>query len=101
MAEILSLFTGGSIGGQMKRLEDDYAVVSRKRPILSKGKGTPQNEVDIVAIHMDDKKVLIGEVKRQRKNFKPELLQQKVELLRTKVFFKYDIDTKCFAIEDM
>lgn len=36
MAEILSLFTCGSIGGQMNRLEDDYGVVSRKRPVLSK-----------------------------------------------------------------
>ncbi len=179
MAEILSLFTGSSIGGQMKRLEEDYAVVSRKRPILSKdgtqtvryeiadnflrfwfryvnrnrdfiesgnlkglaelikadyptysgmvleryfrqklseqmiyrnigswwetskGKDTPQNEVDIVAVHTDNKRVLVGEVKRQRKNFKPELFQQKVELLRTKLFFRNTIDTKCFTIEDM
>ena len=67
----------------------------------SKGKDTPQNEVDIVAIHADNKKVLIGEVKRQRKNFKPELFQQKVELLRTKLFFKHEIETRCFTIEDM
>lgn len=179
MTEILSFFTGGSIGGQLKRLEDDYAVVNRKRPILakegsqnvryeiadnflrfwfryinrnqefieagnlrglaeliksdyptysgmvleryfrqklseqmiyrnigswwetSKGKDTSQNEVDIVAIHADNKKVLIGEVKRQRKNFKPELFQQKVELLRTKLFFKHEIETRCFTIKDM
>ena len=67
----------------------------------SKGKDTPQNEIDIVAIHADNKKVLIGEVKRQRKNFKPELFQQKVELLRTKFFFKHEIETRCFTIEDM
>ena len=36
MADILATFTGRSIGGQMKRLEDDYAVIRRKRPILSK-----------------------------------------------------------------
>lgn len=179
MAEILALFKGGSIGGQMKRLEDDYAVVSRKRPILSKdgtqnvryeiadnflrfwfryinqnqdfiesgnlkglaeliksdyptysgmvleryfrqklseqmlyrnigswwetakGKNIPQNEVDIVAIYADNKKVLIGEVKRQRKSFKPELFQAKVEQLRTKLFYKYEIETKCFTLEDM
>lgn len=179
MAEILALFTGGSIGGQMKRLEDDYAVVKRKRPILSKegtqnvryeiadnflrfwfryinrnqefiesgnlqglaeliksdyptysgmvleryfrqklseqmlyrnigswwetskGKDTPQNEVDIVAIYTDNKKVLIAEVNRQRKNFKPELFQQKVELLRSKLFYKNDIETRCLTLEDM
>ena len=32
MADILATFTGRSIGGQMKRLEDDYAVIRRKRP---------------------------------------------------------------------
>lgn len=179
MADILATFTGGSIGGQMKRLEEDYAVVSRKRPILSKegtqnvryeiadnflrfwfryvnrnrefiesgnlkglaelikadfptysgmtleryfrqqlaeqmayrnigswwetskGKDVQQNEVDIVAIYADDKRVLIGEVKRQRKNFKPELFQQKVELLRTKLFYRYDIETRCFTMKDM
>lgn len=179
MSKILSLFTGGSIGGQMKRLEDDYAVVKRKRPILSKegtqnvryeiadnflrfwfryinrnqefiesgnlyglaelikadyptysgmtleryfrqklaeqmlyrnigawwetskGKNTLQNEVDIVAIYADNKRVLIGEVKRNRKNFKPELFQQKVELLRTKLFYNNVIETDCFSLEDM
>ena len=29
MADILATFTGRSIGGQMKRLEDDYAVIRR------------------------------------------------------------------------
>ncbi|MBP3518242.1 MAG: ATP-binding protein [Parabacteroides sp.] len=179
MADILALFTGGSIGGQIKRLEEDYAVIGRKRPVLSKegtqnvryeiadnflrfwfryinrnrdfietgnlhglaelikadyptysgwvleryfrqqlseqmlyrnigswwetskGKGGAQNEVDIVAIHADGKRVLIGEVKRQRKNFKPELLQQKAEYLRTRLFNKYEIETRCFTLEDM
>lgn len=179
MADILAVFTGGSVGGQMKRLEEDYAVIGRKRPVLakegtqnvryeiadnflrfwfryinrnrdfiesgnlkglaelikadyptysgmvleryfrqqlseqmiyrnigswwetSKGKGIPQNEVDIVAIYADNKKVLIGEVKRQRKNFKPELLQQKADMLRTKLFHKFSIETRCFTLDDM
>lgn len=179
MADILAVFTGGSVGGQMKRLEEDYAVIGRKRPVLakegtqnvryeiadnflrfwfryinrnrdfiesgnlkglaelikadyptysgtvleryfrqqlseqmiyrnigswwetSKGKGIPQNEVDIVAIYADNKKVLIGEVKRQRKNFKPELLQQKADMLRTKLFYKFSIETRCFTLDDM
>lgn len=36
MADILAVFTGGSVGGQMKRLEEDYGVIGRKRPILAK-----------------------------------------------------------------
>lgn len=179
MSEILDCFTGGSVGGQLKRLEEDYAVVGRKRPILSKegtqnvryeisdnflrfwfryinrnrdfiesgnlsglaeliksdyptysgitleryfrqklseqrlyrnigswwetskGKNSSQNEVDIVAIKADNKSVLIGEVKRQRKNFKPALFAQKVESLRTKLFYDYTIETRCFTLDDM
>ena len=179
MAEIMQGVSGGSIGGQLKRLEEDYSTITRKRPILAKeasqnvrydiadnflrfwfkyinrnldfiesenfqglaslikddyptysgltleryfrqrlmeqhiyrnigswwettkGKDTEQNEIDIVAIHANGKKVLIGEVKRNRKNFKPELFQQKVETIRTKLFFKYKIETVCLSLEDM
>jgi uncharacterized protein len=67
----------------------------------SKGKDTDQNAIDIVAISADVPKVFIAEVKRQRKNFKPELFQQKVEAIRTKLFFKYEIETACLTLEDM
>jgi len=67
----------------------------------SKGKDTDQNEIDIVAISADASKVFIAEVKRQHKNFKPEQFQQKVEAIRTKLFFKYEIETACLTLEDM
>lgn len=67
----------------------------------SKGKDREQNEIDIVAIRADEKKVFIAEVKRQRKNFKPELFQQKVEVIRAKLFFGYEIETACLTLEDM
>lgn len=178
MAEIMQ-GVSGSIGGQLKRLEEDYGIIVRKRPILAKeasqnvrydiadnflrfwfkyinrnldfiesenfhglallikedyptysgltleryfrqklmeqhlfrnigswwettkGKDTEQNEIDIVAIHTDGKKVFIAEVKRNRRNFKPELFQQKVEIIRTKLFFKNKIETVCLTLEDM
>lgn len=68
---------------------------------ISKGKDKEQNEIDIVAIYADNKKVLIAEVKRQRKNFKPELFQQKVETIRSKLFFKYQIESVCLTLDDM
>lgn len=68
---------------------------------ISKGKNKEQNEIDIVAIYADNKKVLIAEVKRQRKNFKPELFQQKVETIRSKLFFKYQIESVCLTLDDM
>lgn len=67
----------------------------------SKGKNADQNEIDIVAISAESPHVLIAEVKRQRKNFKPELFQQKVEAIRTKLLFNYEIETTCLTLEDM
>lgn len=177
--EISSSLGNTSIGGLLKRLETDYEVITKKRPILakeaaqtvryeisdnflrfwfryiikyqdyiqsgflkgladiikedyptysgitlemyfreklkeqqqfrnigswwetSKGKNKEQNEIDIVAIYAKELKVFIAEVKRQRKNFKPELLQQKVETIRTKLFFNYEIETACLTIDDM
>jgi len=40
-------------------------------------------------------------VKRQYRNFKPELFQRKVEVIRTKLFFEYEIETGCLTLEDM
>lgn len=166
---------GISLGGYLQRLEEDYNIVLRKRPILSKegtqtvryeisdpflrfwfryfnkyqslmqirnfnglatiikkdyptysgllleeyfrqqmmeseeflnigswweAKGNA-NEIDIVGIYLFEKKALVAEVKRQRKNFKPELLQQKVEVIRNKVLFKYEIESRCLTLEDM
>ncbi|MDR1181764.1 MAG: ATP-binding protein [Bacteroidales bacterium] len=67
----------------------------------SKGKDADRNEIDIVAISAESHKVFIAEVKRQRKNFKPELFQQKVEVIRTRLFFNDEIETACLTLEDM
>lgn len=67
----------------------------------SKGRGQAQNEIDIVAIHADNERVLVAEVKRQRKNFKPELLEEKVAVIRAKLFFKYQIETVCLTLDEM
>lgn len=67
----------------------------------SKGKDADQNEIEIVAISADAPIVYIAEVKRQHKNFKPELFHQKVEAIRAKLFFKYEIETACLTLEEM
>ena len=64
-------------------------------------KNTDQHEIDIVGIYIDNKRALVAEVKRQRKNFKPDLFQQKVEAIRKKILFKYEIETKCWSLGDM
>ena len=40
-------------------------------------------------------------VKRQRKNFEPELFQKKVEAIRNKVLHKFEIESKCLTMEEM
>lgn len=177
LPEIEASMGGTSIGGQLKRLEEDYSLVKRKRPILSKentqtvryevsdlflrfwfryfikyqnyieignlerladiikkdyptfsglalemyfrqqlteskafaavgawwqGKNNKeQDETDIVALYAEGNKALVAEVKRQSKNFKPDLFAQKVETLRKKILFKYDIESRLFSLEDM
>lgn len=164
-----------SIGGQIKRLIEDYSIIARQRPILAK-EGTQtiryeitdhfirfwfnyfdrhrslieiknfvglqsivkadyptysgrlleayfkqqfaesyqykaigswweskdnQNEIDIVALSLEKNRAVVAEVKRQRKNFKPELLSAKVEHLKKKLLPKYKIETVCLSLEDM
>ena len=60
-----------------------------------------QNEIDIVALKMEKNQALVAEVKRQKKNFKPEIFARKVEHLRQKLLPGYQIETRCFTLEDM
>ena len=60
-----------------------------------------QNEVDIVAITLDNKKAFVAKVKRQNKNFKPQLLETKIAVLKTKILNKYVVDSACLDITDM
>ncbi len=60
-----------------------------------------QNEIDIVALKMDKNHAVVAEVKRQRKNFKPELMAEKVKHLKNKLLPKYQIEILCLTLEDM
>lgn len=164
-----------SIGGQIKRLIEDYSIIARQRPILAK-EGTQtiryeitdhfirfwfnyfdrhrslieiknfvglqsivkadyptysgrlleayfkqqfaesfqyraigswwepkdsQNEIDIVALKLEKNHATVAEVKRQKKNFKPELMAAKVEHLKRKLLPKYQIEIVCLSLDDM
>lgn len=60
-----------------------------------------QNEIDIVALKLEKNQAVVAEVKRQKKNFKPELLMTKVEHLKNKLLPKYKIEMLCLSLEDM
>jgi hypothetical protein len=68
----------------------------------AKGTNVDQMEVDIVALSLQGAKTaFIAEVKRQRKNFKPEVLQKKVEYLGTKILHGYEIETAVLTLDEM
>ena len=60
-----------------------------------------QNEIDIVALKLEKNQAVAAEVKRQKKNFKPELLATKVEHLKKKLLSKYQVEMVCLSLEDM
>ena len=60
-----------------------------------------QYEIDIVALRLEKNQAVVAEVKRQRKNFKPELLAAKVAHLKQKLLPHYEIETCCLSLEDM
>jgi hypothetical protein len=64
-------------------------------------KGKEQCEIDIVALRLEKNRAVAVEVKRQRKEFKPELFAEKVQHLKDKVLPKYEIEPMCLTLEDM
>ena len=60
-----------------------------------------QDEIDIVALKLEKRQAVVAEVKRQKKNFKPELLAAKVEHLKRKLLSKYQIEMICLSLESM
>lgn len=64
-------------------------------------KGGAENEIDIVGLTTEKNRAVAVEVKRQRKNFKPELLKAKVEHLKAKVLSGYTIEEKVLCLDDM
>ncbi|MEX0980867.1 MAG: ATP-binding protein [Bacteroidales bacterium] len=60
-----------------------------------------QNEIAIVAIKLETKQALVAEVKRQQKNFKPSLFDQKIEHIKHKVLSGYKIEKRFFSLDDM
>ncbi len=173
--KIESALGNKSIGGQLKRLIEDYNIIVRQRPVLAK-QGTQavryeiqdnfirfwfnyfdryrslieiknfqglrsiikndyptysgkmleryykqkfaesyrfreigswwepknnQNEIDIVPLKLEKNQAVVAEVKRQKRNFKPNIFAAKVENLKNRVLPKYKIETSCLSLEDM
>jgi len=66
-----------------------------------KSEDTDPHEIDIVAVYFKEKRVLLAEVKRQRKNFDAAKFERKVQLVKNKLFANYKIETACLTLEEM
>ena len=64
-------------------------------------KGKEQNEIDIVALRLEKNQAVAVEVKRQRKEFKPDDFAEKVQHLKNKIMPKHNIEQMCLTLEDM
>ncbi|MCH5223212.1 MAG: AAA family ATPase [Muribaculaceae bacterium] len=68
-------------------------------------RGKEANEIDIVAIYIDNKKAgkkaLVAEVKRQKRNYDHKEFMSKVDKLKDTILAKYEIETRLFTLEDM
>ncbi len=61
-----------------------------------------EHEIDIVAINDLEKRILVVEVKRQLKRFKPQALAEKTVHLLQKLDCKnYQVQQECFALDNM
>ena len=60
-----------------------------------------QNEIDLLALKIEKNQAVVAEVKRQRKNIKPDLVAAKAEHLKNKLLPKYDIEMRFLSLEDM
>ena len=58
-------------------------------------------EIDIVGLSLDKKQAVVVEVKRQRKEFKSDLFDVKVQHVKDKILSKYELIKLCLTIEDM
>ncbi|MCM1483758.1 MAG: ATP-binding protein [Muribaculaceae bacterium] len=179
-AEITQAIGDASVGGMLSRLEDDYELIARRRPVMAKERSqnvryeisdnflrlwfryvarnqdiiqigqnqrlyeimmadyptysgftlerwfrsklaesgryrtvgswwntakapdSPQDEIDIVALPIDkDGTAYVAEVKRQAKNFKPELFENKVRHLKDKILHNINIESHLLTLADM
>lgn len=63
--------------------------------------GIEASEIDIVGISTDNRKSLVAEVKRQRRNYDHKKFMSKVERIKTSLLTSYDVETRLLTMEDM
>lgn len=89
-----------------KQLESLFAAALKKSQQFNRIGGywdnKGENEIDIVAINDLEKRILVVEVKRQKKRFKPQVLADKTNHLLQKINCSgYQVKQECFALDNL
>ncbi len=59
------------------------------------------NEIDIVALSIDECTAVVAEVKRLQRNYDHKLFMEKVDRVKAAILSKFRIETRLFTLEDM
>ena len=84
---------------RLKMMESQqYSAIGSWR---ERKKGKDTDEIDIIGLFAGDKKALIAEVKRLRRNYDHKEFMEKIECVKTRILSKYKIEIRLLTLEDM
>ena len=84
---------------RLKMMESQqYSAIGSWR---ERKKGKDTDEIDINGLFAGDKKALIAEVKRLRRNYDHKEFMEKIECVKARILSKYKIEIRLLTLEDM
>lgn len=84
---------------RLKMMEgQQYSAIGSWR---ERKKGKDTDEIDIIGLFAGDKKALIAEVKRLRRNYDHKEFMEKIECVKARILSKYKIEIRLLTLEDM
>ena len=84
---------------RLKMMESQqYSAIGSWR---ERKKGKDTDEIDIIGLFAGDKKALIVEVKRLRRNYDHKEFMEKIECVKARILSKYKIEIRLLTLEDM
>ena len=83
---------------RLKMMESQqYSAIGSWR---ERKKGKDTDEIDIIGLFAGDKKALIAEVKRLRRNYDHKEFMEKIECVKTRILSKYKVEIRLLTLED-
>ena len=83
---------------RLKMMESQqYSAIGSWR---ERKKGKDTDEIDIIGLFAGDKKALIAEVKRLRRNYDHKEFMEKIECVKARILSKYKIEIRLLTLED-